>query len=322
MSLACTSNALCRMVLLSWRCQGLSRRLDAAFAWHRQDGEEEDQAVEVTQPTGSSPEADRTAHLKLKATTGSIRTLTSYKPEIDKEWCFEHLRKAKNKTTEALRSIEIAEQKYGGHVTALREAYESLCVNAGPWAHGAAKAQQLVHRLLPNCPHAAEEAVRQADRDVRDVVMLLCCSFCQQTQDRDEFLSYAALSYGGELSKEIRSSLLLTYHKEPSHQMVVSNNQVETRRRGKPRPPRRRRPSPSKRFEAASNPGTSSSVAVSQPASLLFARADPSYLPQARVRWQDCDPPMHSDSGCNIYKQVPLKLQPFTSNMFELQSSL
>ena len=326
--MTCTSNPMCRMVLWSWRCQVLSRSLYAASAWHRQDDEEEDQTVEVTQPTGSSPEADRTAHLKLKA--NSIRTLTSYKPEIGKELCLEHLKKAKNKITQALRSIAIAGQKYGGDVTALREAYESLFDNAGPWAHGAAKAQQLVHTVLPNCPHEAEEAVRKAERDVRDVVMLLCCSFCHQPRDRDEFLSYAAESYGpGELNwnKEIRSRILIAYHKEPFHRMVVSSNQVSNSRRSKPRPPRRR-PAPSKMFEVASNetsehiPDTSNSVAVSQPASLWFARADPSYWPQARARWQDCDPPMHSDSECNICKQVPLKLQPFMSTMFELQGSL
>ena len=278
------------------------------------------------------PAAERTKHYHFPAPTNlKADTVTQFKSqEIDKKSCFEHLRKAKNKTAEALRSIEIAEHKYGGNVAALREAYASLWTNAGPWAHGAANAQQLVRTVLPNCPHEAEEAVRKADRDVRDVVVLTCSSFCQQTQDRDEFLRYAALSYGGELSNEIRASLLLAYHKEPYHKMVVSNNQVSNSKRSKPRT-RRRPPSPSKRFEAASKeakllfsehvPDTSSSVAVSQPASLWFAREDPSYLPQAQARWQDCDPPMHSDSACNIYNQVPLKLQPFNT-MFELQRSL
>ena len=83
-----------------------------------------------------------------------------------------------------------------------------------PLGRGAAQAQQLIHEVLMNCPPAAEKAVKKADRDVRDVVVLRCRARCTNLKDREGFLEKATEAYDGQLDKEIRAQLLLAYHKE------------------------------------------------------------------------------------------------------------
>ena len=93
------------------------------------------------------------------------------------------------------------------------------------------------------CPLDAEKAVKKADRDVRDVVVLRCRARCTNLKDREGFLEKATEAYDGQLDKEIRAQLLLAYHKDPKNKErgFVSNNQVAAERRGGPRPRRRRK---------------------------------------------------------------------------------
>ena len=147
----------------------------------------------------------------------------------------------------AMESIMYAQkilQCCGGDGIADLQIIELLHADTDPLAQGAAQAQQLVHRALLNCPAGAKKAVKKADRDVRDIVMLRCRAVCKDPKDRDEFLGQAAQAYGGgELDKEVREQLLLSYHKNRKNQQCgfVSNNGIAAFRRGGPRP-RRRRP--------------------------------------------------------------------------------
>ena len=150
----------------------------------------------------------------------------------------------------AVKSIDEAEKACGGHEPDLVAARNVLPAQTQPLAQGAAQAQQLIHKVLGTCPTEAEKAVKKADRDVRDVVVLRCVACCEDLKDRDGFLVKATEAYNGELDKEVRAQLLLAYHKDPTNQRCgfISNNQVAADRRGGPRP-RRRRHSPGKRGE-------------------------------------------------------------------------
>ena len=169
---------------------------------------------------------------------------------------------AEAKVIEALASIDAAEKACGGLFTAkFKLAREKLQACTDPLAAGAAEAQRIIHNILMNCPCAkAEKALKKADRDVRDVVVLRCIALNEHPQDRDGFLELAAQAHGGELDKEVRAQLLLAYHKDARNQKCgfVSNNQVAADRRGGPRP-RRRRHSPGDKKEANGDAADSSS---------------------------------------------------------------
>ena len=157
---------------------------------------------------------------------------------------------AEAKVAIAVKSIDEAEKACGGHEPDLVAAKNLLQAQTQPLAAGAAQAQRLIHKVLGTCPTEAEKAVKKADRDVRDVVVLRCRAECEDPKDRDGFLVKATEAYNGELDKEVRAQLLLAYHKDPTNQRCgfISNNQVAADRRGGPRP-RRRRHSPGKRGE-------------------------------------------------------------------------
>ena len=152
------------------------------------------------------------------------------------------IEKAQDKIPEALRSIEEAEEACGGDDPDLQEARRRLQERTDPLARGAADAQRLVHRTLSRCAASAEKAIKKADRDVRDIVVLRCRACCADPKDRDGFLVKATEAYEGDLDKEVRAQLLLAYHKDPTNQQngFVSNNQVAADRRGGPRLRRRR----------------------------------------------------------------------------------
>lgn len=151
----------------------------------------------------------------------------------------------------AMKSMDAAQRLCGGqagrHAWVFRNAKEAIQADTDPPARGAAEAQRLVHKVLKNCPDRAEKAVKKADRDIRDVVVLQCRAICEDPKDRDLFLQKATEAYkgaGGELEKEVRAQLLLAYHKDPTNQRngFTSNNQIAADRKGGPRP-RRRPPS-------------------------------------------------------------------------------
>ena len=118
---------------------------------------------------------------------------------------------AEAKVKDAMESIMYAQQILqacgGDGIADLQRAMELLQADTDPLAQGAAQAQQLVHQVLLNCPVGARKAVKKADRDARDIVMLRCRAECKDPKDRDDYVGRAAAAYGGgELDKEVPAS--------------------------------------------------------------------------------------------------------------------
>ena len=176
----------------------------------------------------------------------------------------EALADAEAKIIVAFESIATAERALGGPHPLLQRARELLLATTLPLAAGAAQAQELVHEVLMTCKAEAKKAVKKADRDVRDVVMLRCRGLCD-IKDRDGFLALAAQAYQKEPDKEATAQLLLSYHKDPKNQNCgfVSNNQVANRRNG-PRPPRKKKKIKAPENEADSAATTSASASQEQ----------------------------------------------------------
>ena len=93
-------------------------------------------------------------------------------------------------------------------------------------------------------------AVKNAAVAVRDVFALRCHAQSKRG-DRDSFLANAEEAFGSERwDTELKALILLAYHKvakkmpEASAGTFLSNNQLDTARRGRPRPRRRRDKSP------------------------------------------------------------------------------
>jgi hypothetical protein len=68
---------------------------------------------------------------------------------------------------------------------------------------------------MMNCFCAkAMKALKKADRDLRNVVVLQCCSLCKDPKDQKAFLELGEQTYGGAFDdKEYRARLLLAYDK-------------------------------------------------------------------------------------------------------------
>lgn len=90
-------------------------------------------------------------------------------------------------------------------------------------AHSAAHAQTCIRQAyeLISCgalpserTAAAERSIKKADRDTRDIVVLLCQATCRNPKSRVEFLGHANAAYDGNLDKEVRAQLLLAYHRD------------------------------------------------------------------------------------------------------------
>jgi len=196
---------------------------------------------------------------------------------------------AADKVKAAMASIMYAQQILqacgGDGIADLQRAMELLQADTDPLAQGAAQAQQLVHQVLLNCPAGAQKAVKKADRDVRDIVMLRCRAVCANPKDRDDFLHRAAEAYGvGELDKEVHAQLLLSYHKDRKNQKCgfVSNNQIAADRRGGPRPRRRRQKAGEKKEASAASSGTTRPAEhqdTGGASSSCAAAAEPMYVP-------------------------------------------
>ena len=156
-------------------------------------------------------------------------------------------RRAHVKKMIAIHDLRVAEKAHGGHNEKLREAEHWLRQETMSLDQGAAKAEMLVREVFEKSPVEAVKAVKRCHRGVRDVVMLYCVSKSDDPQDRDMFIVRAWDAYGGKLSwpgwKQTLSLLLLAYRKDPANKNgFMSNNQVAAERRGKARPPRKRKP--------------------------------------------------------------------------------
>ena len=143
---------------------------------------------------------------------------------------------AAQKTQNAVRSLEAAEVAGGGE--ALGEARQLL---EDPCAKSAASALMAIADVAKGCDKEALGAVKAAERAVRDVVVVRCRSRAEPG-DRGAFLEAAEEAFGRPLDRELRAVLLLAYHKFAKNRpdTFLSNSQLATARRGRPRPRRRR----------------------------------------------------------------------------------
>ena len=84
----------------------------------------------------------------------------------------------------------------------------------------------------------------EARRDIRDALVLHCRSQAADPGDRGAFLETAERVFGRPLDRDLRAVLLLAYHKVskdlPITSTFLSNTQLATARRGRPRPRRQR----------------------------------------------------------------------------------
>ena len=102
--------------------------------------------------------------------------------------------------------------KWGGDI--LKEALYLLEFD-WPSPQNAANALIMIGYVADSCDEEAEGAVKAAQRAVRDVVVLRCCSV-SQARNRETFILAAeeAFGRGGEpLGRELKAVLLLAYHK-------------------------------------------------------------------------------------------------------------
>ncbi len=150
-------------------------------------------------------------------------TAVQVPPELAERARREARADAEAKMKAAMESIMYAQQILqdcgDDGIADLQLAMELLQADTDPLAQGAVQAQQLLHQVLLTSPAGAQKAMKKADRDARDIVMLRCRAVCCDPNDRDEYLGRAAAAYGGgELDKEVRSKLLLSYHKDHKNQ--------------------------------------------------------------------------------------------------------
>ena len=102
--------------------------------------------------------------------------------------------------------------KWGGDI--IRETIKLLELD-WPSAKNAANAHIMIGYVADSCDEEAEGAVKAAQRAVRDVVVLRCCSV-SEARNRETFILAAEEAFGrrGEpLDRELRAVLLLAYHK-------------------------------------------------------------------------------------------------------------
>ena len=130
-------------------------------------------------------------------------------------------------------------------------------LRAAPAPASAAQALTIVGRVAANSPLGpAIGALRTAERAVRDVVVLRCCS-STAPRDRDAFLASAEEAFGEplkEVNLDLHSQLLLAYKKVVGSDAFPSKAQISNARRGGPRPRRSRSSSPPREKARATGP--------------------------------------------------------------------
>ena len=115
-------------------------------------------------------------------------------------------KEAVEKKRDAIRSMEAVEEACGHALENARRLLE------GPCAKSAASALMDLAQVAKSCDKGALAAVKAAERAVRDVVVLRCCSQGEE-KDRSAFLEAAEEAFGRPLDRELRAKLLLAFHK-------------------------------------------------------------------------------------------------------------
>ena len=112
---------------------------------------------------------------------------------------------------DATRSLEAAEAASGDAL--LTEARRLLDTTG---ATAAASALLMTMTAAKRCDGRARDALKSAERAVRDVVVVRCCAdrfLWPQLRGRASFLAAAEQAFGGPLDRDIRAVLLLAYHR-------------------------------------------------------------------------------------------------------------
>ena len=129
------------------------------------------------------------------------------------------------KTRDAVQSLRTALGALGGRLIQggfrekwgfdfLKEAIYLLELD-WPSAKNAARAHTMIGCVADSCDKEAEGAVKAAQRAVRDVIVLRCCSV-SEPRDREAFILAAEEAFGrrGEpLDDELQAHLLQAYYK-------------------------------------------------------------------------------------------------------------
>ena len=137
-----------------------------------------------------------------------------------------------------MRSMKAVEEACGHALGNARRLLE------GPCAKSAASALMDLAQVAKSCDKGALAAVKAAERAVRDVVVLRCCSQGEE-KDRGAFLEAAKEAFGRPLDRELRAKLLLAASKifEDQRDTFLSNTKIEAERRGGRKRSKRLRPS-------------------------------------------------------------------------------
>ena len=130
-------------------------------------------------------------------------------------------------------------------------AITAITANADPTGRGAAAASRLMHSIQLSCPPEAIGVVRDIERDIRDIVILLCRSVQSEPKNRDEFVklleaAHDTLGYTEKQYEQERNLLLLAYTKDPYNEVYGHRSHTgdaTDKRGGIPRPRRKHRSS-------------------------------------------------------------------------------
>ena len=103
----------------------------------------------------------------------------------------------------------------------LVEAQEKLQAKTQPVASGPAEAQQLIHKVLDTCHPEATKKVKEADRQVRDIMVLQCRASqddyvgnaTEHTNDRLGFMSQVVEAFAAFKAVPHLPEVLLSYDK-------------------------------------------------------------------------------------------------------------
>ena len=117
--------------------------------------------------------------------------------------------------------LVLSECQYEQCASILQTMHQHLLEPAGPSLSNLAQCQRSVHLMLVDFmatwPEAAKEVVKLADRNLRDLVMLLIVAQMKNLKDAAEFDDLAQSAYG-EVDPDLRAQLLQSYHKDEFNQ--------------------------------------------------------------------------------------------------------
>ena len=143
--------------------------------------------------------------------------------------------RAEAKVLEALESITKAGKSLNGCGWNLKTMCDKACrrlqAQTEPLALGAAEAERIlgvVHSTVQRDP-VAKKAIMNAEKDVRDVVVLRCFACVDDPKDRAGFLEILGEAYEHQLHEDVKEKLLLAYHKDPIIKQCgfPSNNRIK-----------------------------------------------------------------------------------------------